>query len=46
MEISTVGIHLSKTTFHLIGCDPRGEILLRKKISRKQLLAYAATRQC
>ncbi len=35
MEISTIGIDLSKTTFHLIGLSPRGEILLRKKLSRK-----------
>ncbi len=43
MEISTIGIDLSKTTFHLIGLSPRGEILLRKKLSRKQLLIYTAT---
>jgi hypothetical protein len=30
MEISTIGIDLSKTTFHLIGLSPRGEIVLRK----------------
>jgi transposase len=44
MEISTIGIDLSKTTFHLIGLSPRGEIVLRKKLSRKQLLTYTATR--
>jgi hypothetical protein len=38
MEISTIGIDLSKTTFHLIGLSPHGEIVLRKKLSRKQLL--------
>jgi hypothetical protein len=27
MEISTIGIDLSKTTFHLIGLRPRGEIV-------------------
>jgi hypothetical protein len=41
MEISTIGIDLSKTTFHLIGLSPRGEIVLRKKLSRKQLLTHA-----
>jgi hypothetical protein len=30
MEISTIGIDLSKTTFHMIGLSARGEILLRK----------------
>jgi len=45
MDISTMGMDLSKTTFHLIGLSPRGEIVLRKKLSRKQLLTYTATRQ-
>ena len=45
MEISTLGIDLSKTTFHLIGLSPRGEIVLRRKLSRKQLLTYTATRK-
>ena len=45
MEISTIGIDLSKTTFHLIGLSPRGDIVLRKKLSRKQLLTYTATRK-
>ena len=44
MDISTIGIDLSKTTFHLIGLSPRGEIVLRKKLSRKQLLTFTATR--
>ncbi|MGI4829056.1 MAG: IS110 family transposase [Janthinobacterium lividum] len=44
MEISTIGIDLSKTTFHLIGLSARGEIVLRKKLSRKQLLIFTATR--
>lgn len=45
MEISTIGIDLSKTTFHLIGLSVSGEIVLRKKLSRKQLLTYTATRK-
>ncbi len=39
-----IGIELSKTTFHLIGLSPCGEIVLRKKLSRKQLLTFTATR--
>jgi hypothetical protein len=31
MEISTIGIDLGKTTFHAIGLNARGEIVLRKK---------------
>ena len=45
MEISTLGIDLSKTTFHVIGLNARGEIVLRKKFSRKQLLVFTANRQ-
>ena len=44
MEISTLGIDLSKTTFHGIGLNARGEIVLRKKFSRKQLLVFTANR--
>jgi transposase len=45
MEISTIGIDLGKTTFHVIGLNARGEIVLRKKFSRKQLLVFTANRQ-
>src|ERR1700686_853611 len=31
---------LSKTTFHIVGFDEKGAVVLRKKFSRKQLLAY------
>ena len=36
--IATIGIDLGKTTFHLIGMDARGRIVLRRKVSRGQLL--------
>jgi transposase len=42
MSIRTVGIDLGKTVFHLIGMDENGKIVLRKKMSRSQLLAYMA----
>ena len=45
MDISTLGIDLSKTTFHVIGFNARGEIVLRRKFSRKQLLQFTANRQ-
>ena len=45
MEISTLGIDLSKTSFHVIGLNALGEIVLRKKFSRKQLLVFTANRQ-
>ena len=45
MEISTLGIDLSQTTFHVIGLNARGESVVRRKFSRKQLLLYTANRQ-
>lgn len=45
MDISTLGIDLSKTTFHVIGFNARGEIVLRRKFSRKQLLQFTSNRQ-
>ena len=35
--ITTIGIDLGKNTFHLIGMDARGRIVLRRKVSRGQL---------
>ncbi len=45
MEISTIGIDLSKTSFHAIGLNARGEIVLRRKCSRKQLIQFTSNRQ-
>jgi len=45
MDIATIGIDLSKTTFHVIGLNTKGEIVLRRKFSRKQLLLFTANRQ-
>lgn len=42
MHIASVGIDIGKTTFHLVALDEQGSIVVRKKFSRKQLLAYAA----
>ena len=42
MQIVSIGIDLGKTTFHLVALDNHGSILIRKKFSRKQLLAYTA----
>ena len=35
--ITTIGIDLGKNTFHLVGFDQRGVIILRQKVSRGQL---------
>src|ERR1017187_9456526 len=37
MDIYTLGIDRSKTTFHVIGFNAGGEIVLRRKFSRKHL---------
>jgi transposase len=42
MEIRSVGIDLGKTTFHLVALGVRGQVLVRKKFSQKQLLVFAA----
>ena len=42
MELSTLGIDLGKTTFHLVGVNRRGEVVLRKRFSRAQLLHFTA----
>src|SRR3712207_1639902 len=45
--VTTVGIDLGKTTFHLIGFDGRGAIVLRQKVSRAQLeRRFAALPPC
>jgi len=40
MDIHTIGIDLGKTVFHLVGLNPRGEVVVRKKFSRSQLLRF------
>ena len=42
MKIRSIGIDLGKNTFHLVVLGDRGTILLKKKLSRKQLLALTA----
>jgi transposase len=45
MHITSVGIDLGKTTFHLVALDEHGKAVVRKKFSRQQLLAYTANLQ-
>jgi transposase len=40
--ITTIGIDLGKNTFHLIGMDARGRIVLHRRIARGQLLSCLA----
>ncbi len=42
MDITSIGIDLGKTTFHLVALNHQGKVVIRKKFSRQQLLAYTA----
>ena len=41
-EVTTIGIDLAKNVFHVIGCDARGKVRLRKKLRRQQVLSWFA----
>ena len=45
MELYAIGIDLGKTVFHLVGLDQEGNVVVRKKCSRNQLLVYTANVQ-
>src|SRR6202047_3336324 len=45
MKLHVVGIDLGKTVFHLVGLDSTGKVVIRKKCSRTQLLAFTANLQ-
>jgi transposase len=45
MHIASIGVDLGKTTFHLVALGEQGKVVVRKKFSRKQLLAYTANLQ-
>jgi transposase len=40
--VATLGIAIGKNTFHLVGLNKRGAIVLRQKLSRRQLDARLA----
>ena len=40
--VATIGIDIGKNTFHLIGLDRNGAIVLRQKLSRSQVEARLA----
>jgi transposase len=45
MKLHVLGIDLGKTVFHLVGLDSTGRVVIRKKCSRTQLLAFTANLQ-
>ena len=45
--ISTIGIDIGKNSFHVIGFDERGAIVLRQKLSRNRIaVRFANLRRC
>jgi transposase len=42
-ELSVVGIDLAKSLFHLVGMDERGKIILRKRLTRGEVMPFMAT---
>jgi len=46
MEIRTIGIDLGKTVFHFVAVNARGQVVVRKKGSRTQLLRFTVNLQC
>ena len=42
MKLHVLGIELGKTINHLVGLDSTGKVVIRKKCSRRQLLAFTA----
>ena len=45
MKVHTIGIDLGKTNFHLVGLNEGGEVVVRKRFSRAQLLRFTANRK-
>ena len=43
MQISTIGIDIGKNSFHFVGFDARGGIVVRRQCSRTQLIRTLAT---
>ena len=37
-QVTTIGIDIGKNSFHLIGLDGAGNIVLRRKLSRRQVI--------
>ncbi|HSY37118.1 MAG TPA: IS110 family transposase [Acidobacteriaceae bacterium] len=45
MQIHSVGIDLGKTRFHLVALGAAGKVLVREKLTQKQLLTFTANMQ-
>ena len=38
MDVAAIGIDLGKSSFHLVALDRAGQIVLRRKLSRRKLV--------
>ena len=45
MKVTTLGIDLAKSIFRIHGVDDKGAVVLRKQLTRKQLLPFLARLQ-
>ena len=45
MKLKALGIDLAKSAFHLVGLDSSGQVVIRKRYSRRQVLAFTANLQ-
>lgn len=45
MDIERIGIDIGKSSFHVIGLGPDGAIVLRRQVSRSQLLRFFGQRR-
>jgi transposase len=43
MDIRTLGLDLGKTSFHAVGFNPQGQVVVRRRFSRPQLMRFIAT---
>jgi len=41
-DLSVVGIDIAKRVFHVVGMDERGQIILRKRLMRGEVMAFMA----
>lgn len=40
MDITTVGIDLAKNVFQVCGVEPRGHVVLKKRLSRTEFIPF------
>ena len=45
MQVHSIGIDPGKTIFHLVALGATGKVLVKKKLTQKQLLTYTASLQ-